>query len=74
VIEVGERLELHRLSAPLAFDAPPEIARQTYRLVNVSFYDFGIHARDPLGSEGSKKAFRVGCTRKAGSRQLIPRF
>jgi hypothetical protein len=74
VIEVGERVELHGLSAPLALDAPPKLAWETRRLTDVSCNDFGIHVRDPLIRGSSKKAFRVGCTQKAGSRHRIAGF
>jgi hypothetical protein len=47
---------------------------QTRWLAYVPGNDFLIHVRDPLTGRGSKKAFRVGCTRKAGSRHRIPRF
>ena len=41
VIEVGERVELHRLSAPFALDAPPQVRGETRGLADVSCYDFG---------------------------------
>jgi hypothetical protein len=62
------------LAVPRALERRAEVTGQTRRLAYVSGNDFVIHDRDPLTGGGSKKAFQVGCTRKAGSRQRILRF
>jgi hypothetical protein len=49
VIEVGHRVELYGLIAPLALDTRPQLRRHSRRLADVSFDDFVIliHCRDP---------------------------
>ena len=73
MVEVRERVELDRLAIPRACECCAEVVGETLRLADVSGNDFPINVRDPLTETdgGSKKAFRVGCTRKAGSRHLI---
>jgi hypothetical protein len=74
VVEVRERIELNWLAIPRALERSAKLGGETRRLADVPGNDFVIHDRDPLAGGDSKKAFRVGCTRKAGSRQWILRF
>jgi hypothetical protein len=43
VVEIGERVELHRPVSPLALDARAQIGREPGRLLDVAFYDLLIH-------------------------------
>src|SRR5439155_19218870 len=57
VIEISERVELHRLATPRSLDASAQVGGQARRLTYVSSNDCLIHVRDPL-RVASKKAFR----------------
>src|SRR5213078_2288327 len=63
VIQVGERVQLHRAALPGRLDLPAQLGRQPGRLVGVARYNLGVevvevldvvkvssHARDPYSS------------------------
>jgi hypothetical protein len=39
MIEIGERVQLHRLASPRTLDVRAEIRRQVRRLADIPFYD-----------------------------------
>ena len=90
VVQVGERVELHRGAVPGCLDLPAQLGRQPGRLVGIARHNLGVevvevlevvkvsrHARDPCFECPDNKNGLPGFTgapREAGSRQWILSF